>query len=417
MFFNVVDIFFIGKLGIKQIAALSFTFPVVMAIMSIAIGLEIGTTALVSQAFGESNHEKVKNLTTQSILLSLIIVFIFTVIGVLSLDKVFTLLGADKNLLPMIKDYMLIWYSGIIVLIIPMVGNSAIRATGNTIFPSKILIIAMIINVILDPIFIFGLFGLPKMGMKGAALATVLARTVMLVLTTDLLYSKLDMISFNIFHLPNLFTNWKSLLFVSLPVGLTNIIIPISFGFIISLISEKGTGAIAAYGIATRLEGFLLVIVMALGLALAPFVGQNWGARNYYRVKLAIKYSYRFIVVWGIFIWAALRLLSVPLISLFSNDLSIINTATIYYFIIAWVYGFRGVLRMSTTILSIIIKPLDSSLLSILQSLVLLIPLAYLGNCFWGLNGIFIALAVSYLISGNIAYLWLNRKINIQIKS
>jgi len=416
MLFNVVDIFFIGKVGVQEIAALSFTFPVIMAIMSVAIGLEIGTTALVSQAFGEGNHKKVKNLTTQSILLSLIVVFVFTIIGVLSIDKVFQLLGADINLIPMIKDYMLIWYPGIIVLIIPMVGNSAIRATGNTAFPSKVLIIAMLINVVLDPIFIFGLFGFPKMGLKGAALATVLARTVMLVLSMELLYGKLDMISLNLFNLPNLFKNWKSLIYISLPVGLTNIIIPISFGFIISLIAEKGTEAIAAYGIATRLEGFLLVVVMALGLALAPFVGQNWGAHKYYRVKLAVKYSYRFILAWGIFIWVTLRFLSVPLISLFSDNSAIINTATTYYFIIAWVYGFRGILRMSTTILSIIIKPLDSSLLSILQSLVLLIPLGYLGNYFWGLNGIFLALTVSYLISGNAAYYWLRRKIDIQIR-
>ncbi len=417
MLFNVVDIFFIGKLGIRQIAALSFTFPVVMAIMSIAIGLEIGTTALVSQAFGEGNHKKVKILTTQSILLSLIVVFIFTVVGIFSIDKVFILLGASKDLLPLIKSYMLIWYPGIIVLIVPMVGNSAIRATGNTTFPSTILIIAMMANVILDPIFIFGLFGFPKMGMRGAALATVLARTLMLVLSTELLYKKLDMISINIFKLPNLINNWKSLLYISLPVGLTNIVIPISFGFIISLISEEGTEAIAAYGIATRLEGFLLVLVMALGLALAPFVGQNWGARKYHRVMLAVKYCYRFIVAWGIFVWISLRVFSFPLISLFSRDIIIINIASTYYFIIAWVYGFRGVLRMSTTILSIIIKPLDSSLLSIVQSLVLLIPLGYLGNYLFGLNGIFAALALSYIISGNIAYFWLKKQIDNKIKA
>ncbi len=415
MLFNVADIFFISKLGIQHIAALSFTFPVIMAIMSIAIGLEIGTTALISQTFGQKNHTKVKNLTTQCIILSLFVVLLFTIIGVFTIEPVFLMLGATPDLMPLIKDYMLIWYPGSLVLIIPMVGNSAIRSTGNTKFPSQIMVIAMITNVILDPIFIFGAFGIPPMGMKGAAFATVLSRTIMLVLSTNLLYSKLDMISLNIFSLPNLWKNWKTLLYISLPVGLTNILIPISFGFILSLIAANGEEAIAAYGIATRLEGFLLVIVMAIGLALAPFVGQNWGAGKYKRVELAVKYSYRFIVFWGIFIWIMLDILSVPLISLFSDNEIIKHIASVYYFIIAWVYGFRGVLRISTTILSIIIKPIDSSFFSILQSLVLLIPLGFIGNYFWGLNGIFAALALSYLISGNAAYMWLQKKIKLQI--
>ena len=114
MIFNVVDTFFVGQLGTKQLAAISFTFPVVMVIMSISIGLGTGATSLISRAIGEKDHHKVKDLTSQSLLLSLIVVAIVAVLGLLTIDPVFKLLGAEDELLAMVKDYMNIWYPGMI---------------------------------------------------------------------------------------------------------------------------------------------------------------------------------------------------------------------------------------------------------------------------------------------------------------
>jgi len=411
MVFNIVDTFYIGQLGTKPLAAISFTFPVVMVVSSISIGLGTGATSLISRAIGEKDHHKVKNFTTQSLLLSLIVVAVIAAIGFLTIEPVFRLLGAKGELLKMVKDYMSIWYPGVIALIVPMVGNSAIRSTGNTKFPSMIMLVSMFVNIVLDPIFIFGLFGFPRMELKGAALATVFARSVTLIFATWLLKSRLDMITFSIPSLKDMWNTWKNLLYIGIPSGLTNMIVPLSMGFITALIAKQGTEAVAAFGVATRVEGFLLVIIMALGMSLGPVIGQNWGAKRYDRIIEAVKYSMKFALSWGLFIWLLMIFLSKPIAYLFNDNETVVKMVALYFLIVAWGYGFRGTLRISTTALSIISKPIDSALLNILQSIILLVPLAYLGSYLFGVEGIFAALIVSHVLAGSSAYFWLIRLI------
>jgi Na+-driven multidrug efflux pump len=150
---------------------------------------------------------------------------------------------------------------------------------------------------------------------------------------------------------------------------------------------------------------------MALGMSLGPVVGQNWGAKNYGRILTAAKYGAKFAVGWGIFIWIIMRFLSKPLAYVFDQNEIVINIVGVYFLIVAWAYGFRGTLRISTTILSIINKPIDAALLNFSQSILLLIPLGYLGKHLFGIEGIFGALVLSQLLAGGFAYNWLKRVI------
>ncbi len=407
MVFNLVDTFFIGQLGTKQLAAISFTFPVIMIIMSFAMGLGTGATSLISNAIGEKQPEKVKNLTTQSLLLAFLIVAFFAVIGLLTIDPVFILIGAKGELLDMVRDYMTIWYIGVAAVIVPMVGNSAIRSTGDTKLPSAIMLFSMVINIILDPILIFGLFGFPRMELKGAALATVIARSTTLVFSLWLLKKKLNMLTFSIPSLKEMVENWKKLLHIGIPASATNLVYPISMGVITALIAQQGAEAVAAYGVAGKLQGFLLVVVMALGISLGPVTGQNWGAGKYERIIEAAKISARFVLTWGVFIWLVMLFLAKPLAALFNDNPKVIQIVALYYWTVAWSFGFRGTLRISTSMLNIINKPFDSAFLNVVQSLILLIPLAFIGNHYFGLVGIFAALVISNFVTGTAAYLWL----------
>lgn len=159
--FNLADTFFVGRLGTLELAALSFTFPVVMVVSSLALGLGIGTSSVVSRAIGEGDEAKVKRLTTDSIILSFLVVGVFVVVGRLTIEPVFRMLGATPDILPLVKQYMQIWYPGMIFVVVPMVGNSAIRATGDTKTPSAIMLIAVTVNFIFDPLFIFGIGPFP----------------------------------------------------------------------------------------------------------------------------------------------------------------------------------------------------------------------------------------------------------------
>ncbi|NIM93781.1 MAG: MATE family efflux transporter [Anaerolineales bacterium] len=409
--FNLADTYFIGQLGTQELAAMSFTFPVVMIIGSLSQGLGVGASAVISRAIGEGNKQKIQRLTTHSLLLSVLIVGVFVVAGLLTIEPVFRLLGASDEILPFIKEYMTIWYFGVIAVVVPQVGNNAIRATGDTKTPSMVMLVAVIANIILDPLLIFGLGPFPRLELTGGALASVLSRSATLLVSIWILYSREKMITFVLPKLRELLNSWKQILYIGLPTAVTNMVVPLSAGIVTKLIAASGAEAVAAFGVANRIESFALLVVMALASVLSPFVGQNWGAQAYERADTGIRYSQRFALAWGVVMAVLLGLTGGLLASLFNSNPDIIATVRMYFLILPLSYGLYGVLKLSTIVLSVLNKPLRSSLLTLTQTFILYIPLAFFGAEFFGLSGIFSAAAISYIITGFLAYFWLKRSL------
>jgi putative MATE family efflux protein len=261
--FNLVDTFFIGQLGTNELAAISFTF-----IGSLAMGLGMGASAVISRAIGEGDHTRVQRFTTDSLILSVLVVVVFIVIGLLTIDQVFALLGATPQVMPLIKQYMLIWYPSMIFVVIPMVGNNAIRATGDTKTPSVIMLVAVAVNIILDPLLIFGIGPFPALALAGAALATAIARAITLVVSLWVLYFRDHMITLARPGLDTLLNSWKRILYIGLPAAGSNMVIPLGTGVITSLVAVYGAAAVAGFGVASRVDMFSLTIIMALSSVL-----------------------------------------------------------------------------------------------------------------------------------------------------
>ena len=407
--FNLADTFFIGQLGTRELAAMSFTFPVVMTISSLSQGLGVGASAIISRAIGVGNQQRVQRLTTHGLLLSVLLVAVFAIVGLLTIEPVFRLLGASDEVLPLIRQYMSIWYLGVVAVVVPQVGNNAIRATGDTKTPSMVMLVAVIINIILDPLLIFGLGPFPRLELAGGALASVLARMVTLLVSLWILYARERMITFAVPKVRELLNSWKQILYIGLPTAVTNMMVPLSAGIITRLIASFGATAVAAFGVATRLESFALMVVMALVSVLSPFVGQNWGAKQYGRAEEGIRYSQRFALTWGVVMVVVLGLSSGWLAALFNDDPAVVHTVRTYFWILPLSYGLYGLLKLTTIVMSVLNKPLRSSLLTLTQAFALYIPLAYLGSELFGLPGIFGGAALSYLVAGLVAYFWLKR--------
>ncbi len=409
--FNLVDTYFVGQLGTDELAAMSFTFPVIMAVASLSLGLGVGASAVISRAIGEGNQEKVQRLTTDSLILAILVVAVFVTVGIFTIDPLFRFLGATPEILPLIREYMVIWYFGAVALVVPMIGNSAIRATGDTRTPSTVMLIAGAVNIILDPLLIFGWGPFPRLELAGAAYATVASRAVTLVVSLWILYKREEMISLVLPPFRTMLDSWRQVLYIGLPTAITNMMLPVSTGIVTRLIASFGPASVAAFGVATRIEGFGLMVVMALGSVVSPFVGQNWGAKKYDRAQLSITYSQRLMLGWGLILVVIFGLLGRPLASLFNDDPTVIATVQAYFWIIPISYGLFGVLRLGTTVLSVLSKPFQSALLTLAQTFALYIPLAYVGADLFGLNGIFGAAALSYVISGIITYFWLRKSL------
>jgi len=402
--FNLMDTFYVGRLGTVELAALSFTFPVVLVISSIAHGLGVGMTAAVFKAAGKQDREKQVRLITHGMVLSFLVVCFFVLLGQLTINPVFRLLGADEETLPVIREYMSIWYWGVIFVVIPMTGNSAIRGMGDTKTPSMVMLVAAVMNTILDPLLIFGVGPFPRMGVTGAALATVCSRALTFVVASYILICREKVISLRHRSISHIWESWKEILHVGVPNALTKMIIPLASGIITGMIAVHGREAVAGFGVATRLDMFALILINALISVLPVFIGQNWGAGKKDRVLRGIRVSSQFALIYGAGMYLLLALAARPIGFLFNDNPLVVDVIVRYLRIVPLAYGMQGIMLVSVTSLNVLKRPVHAAVFTLIQMFGFYVPLAVAGSRLIGVSGIFGALALSYLVMGPLAH-------------
>jgi MATE family, multidrug efflux pump len=409
--FNLTDTYFVGKLGANELAALSFTFPVIFIINSIALGLGIGASVVISRAIGEGDQNKVRRLTTDSLLLSISIVIIFVLFGLATIKPLFTILGASSEIIVLINQYMVIWYIGMPFVVVPMVGNNAIRATGDTKTPSIIMMTAATMNIIMDPLLIFGIGPFPAMGIEGAALATVIARFTTFLVALYVLGFREKMLSFRSLSFQKVLASWQAVLYIGAPIAASRMIIPFSAGIITRILSGFGNNVVAGFGVASRIEFFALAAINSLSAVFGPFIGQNLGAKKSARIHLSIKLSTRFAVIWGVFLFIILYITAPFIAGIFSKDAEVIQTIVTFLRIVPFAYGLSGIFLLSSTVLNVLRKPYHSAGLIAIQMFLFYIPLAYLGAKLLAVKGVFLATAIAYILGGIFAYFVMTKQI------
>ena len=403
---SLVDAYFVSQLGSAPLAAVSYAFPVSFIVGAIAMGLGTGTSSLASRLFGAGNQEKVRQIATHSMLLGLIAGLCVVIFGLLTLEEVFSLLGADEQTMPFVKDYMEIYYWGGIFLVIPMIGNAVLRAGGDAKTPSVLMASTAVINAVLDPILIFGWFGFPALGIKGAALASVLANVVFLIASLSILIFRENLIQFRKNTVAAILHSWNQILHVGLPAIASNLIAPMSTALVTSLISSFGQSAVAGFGLASRLEAFIIIIFMALGGAIAPFVGQNFGAQKFDRLKQGFVFCVAFSFIYALFCIGFFILSVDTLLGFFTTDPEVIKTAKIQLLYCPWGYGFLGLAVIANGSFNAVGKPMPAMTISIGRTLLVYVPLAYWLASSMGIRGVFIAQVLANLLAGIVGFVW-----------
>ncbi|MEL6879179.1 MAG: MATE family efflux transporter [Cyanobacteria bacterium J06607_10] len=404
--FNLADTYYVGQLGTNQLAAMSFTFPVVMTLGSLALGLGVGASSIIARAIGEGDRSRVQRFTTNSLTLGVVAVALLSTIGLLTIDPLFTALGAGPEVLPFVRQYMQVWYFGMVFLVIPMVGNSAIRASGDTGTPSLIMIFSAGFNILLDPLLIFGFAQIPALGLVGAAWATVIARAMTLVASLLVLQFKERMLSSHLPDLEETLWCWRDVLTVGLPAAGSNMITPISIGVITSLLAVHGPLAVAGFGVASRVESFAMIVLLALSASIGPFVGQNWGAGKAQRVLEALRQSYWFCLGWGLLMAGVLAVSAGWIAALFNGDSEVIAIASQYLWLVPISYGTAGIIQVASSAFNALGKPIPAVVMTVLRMFALYIPLAYIGSRWLGPVGIFGAATVANVTVGAMAWWW-----------
>jgi len=401
-----IDAWFIGQVGVRELAALSFGYPILMIVTSVAIGLGAGTSSVVARAIGSNDHRRARRLATDSLLLSFLITGFVSVIGMLTIEPLFRLLGAPEDMIPLIRGFMMILYSGVPFVVVGMVGMSSMRATGDTRLPSMLMVLASILNIILDPILIFGLGPIPAMGLNGAAMASLLARGSIFFGTLYLMRYRLDMVSLNKPDPGELRKSWADILHVGVPAAGTNAIIPIGIAVITAMIAQYGPEAVAGFGVASRVESMMLVIFYALSAVIGPFVGQNLSAGKEERILRALRLCTVFCLGCGLLIAGFLALMADFLPSLFSDSENVVGVTRLFLLIVPVSYGAYGMVMIMNASFNGLGKPMPAVYISVSRMIVLYVPLAFVGKHLFGVAGIFAAYAVANAITGLVAYQW-----------
>jgi putative MATE family efflux protein len=407
---HLVDTYFVGQLGTDALAAMTFTFPVISLVMSISMGLGVGTTAAVARALGTGDTAAVRRLATHAVLLGVLVVAVISVLGIATQRAVFSALGAEDALLPLLDQYMTIWYAGALCVVVPMLLNSIQRASGDARTPALIMMLLAVTNLALAPLLIFGLGPVPALGIRGAAIATVSAQAVTLLVSVYFVGVRMKLIDLDRLRRPRLaeiLGSWRQILGVGVPAAVTNALAPVATALLTAIVASQGSAAVAGFGIGSRIEGMLLLAPMALAASLTPFVGQNFGAHQNERVAEGLRLARRFVLLWGLGTWLVLLVAAPWVARVFSLDAAVIDAAQSYLWLMPLGYGASGLVSVASAAFNAVDRAIRSTALSAARSLGLAVPMAWIGGELGGMDGVLAGIAVATVAAGGLALLWL----------
>jgi len=405
--YYLADTFFVSQLGTDELAALGFTFPATILITYFGVGLGIGTSALVARAIGSNNLEKAREMTFASMMMGFLIGVALIIPAIASIDLVFPLLGAAPERLVLIEQFMSIWYLGMPFQLMQFSGTAAIRASGNAKLHGKLMTMGAIINAVLDPMFIFGFGPIPAMGIGGAAMATVIAWIYTIVVICYALCVKEKLLSFRMPPMSSLLATWKDLLKISLPASLANMITPISTGVITATLATYGPKAVAAYGVVSRVEAFVMIVVLGMSMSVPPFISQNYGARLYSRVCDGLRMSLRFVLYWQFALYVLVALTAPWIAMIFTRDAEVQNIIKTVLWILPASYSFQGMVVLSASSFNALHAPRNGLITSLTRFFVFYVPLALLGNYYYGIIGLFVGAALGNVLAGVVISRWI----------
>lgn len=388
--FNVVDTFYGGRVSIEALAALSLSFPVFFLIIAVGAGISTGATSLIGHALGAGDGSEARHLAAQTISFGLVHGALVTLAGFLLAPWLFALLGAKGPVLSLALAYMDAIFAGSIFFLVNYVLNAILNATGDSRSFRNYLVVGFFLNLLFDPWFLYGGLGLPAMGLAGVAWATVFVQALgNLYLLLRVRRSRM-LVGFSWRELLPVRRAYADLARQGFPSSLNMMTVAIGIFVITWFVARFGSDAVAAYGIATRIEQIALLPVMGMNVATLALVAQNSGARRLKRVVETVRTALRTgIVLMGVGT-AAVFISARPLMRLFTREGTVIGIGVSYLRIEAFVLVAYVILYTSVAVLQGLKRPAFPLLIGLLRQIVLPLPLFYLLAVFlgWGVTGV-----------------------------
>lgn len=400
---SLIDAYFIGQLGSAELAAISFIFPISVALASLGVGIMVGINSVVSRALGAGDKALAQRRANFGIALATTAGVTLGLLLFLSLDPLFTLMQAEPGMLPLIREYMRPFALGFPLLMVVMGINGVLRAQGEANKTSLISLCYAAANWILDPLLITGAFGIEGFGIAGAAYATNIGWAVAIILGLFLLArTKLPFDPRELRHcevLPSL----KSVAKVAGPAAFSNSINPMGLSVLTALIASQGQEAVAGFGAAGRLQSFAVVPLLALSGSIGGIVGQNWGAGQVNRAVQAFKWAAAFCLVYGLVLAVVLFAAGEWFAAFFTENPQVIDQFASYLRIAAWGYAGFGLLIVGNGVLNAVDKAGWALAQSAARVFLIMLPFAWVLRPSWGSQAIYAAELAANLVGGIVA--------------
>nr|WP_295708820.1 MATE family efflux transporter [uncultured Halomonas sp.] len=400
--FQLVDSAFIARLGTAPLAAQSFTFPLSFLIIGIQVGMGIAIAALISRALGAGEEARARRLSSLVLMAGGGVIGFLAIILWLFHVPIFQLLGADETTLSYIRIYwapqlLSAWLGALLYF-----SYSVFRAYGDTRLPGKMMVLSSLINLVLDPLLIFGVGDWDGWGLPGAAWATVIAFSVGLLITTRKLLSRQWASQQGLWREAN--QSWRPFSGIAAPAMVSQLMPPLAAMLAISAVAGLGESEVAAWGLASRLETLSLMVILAMTMSLPPWLGRCYGAGDWGQIQQLMRLAIKVALVWQLGLGVILALGAPWLSMALAGNPDVQSELTLLIRFLLPSYAALGVCMLVVSAGNALGWPLRAMLLSSARLFICYLPCLWLGSQFFGWWGLAAGAAIGNVLAGVLAW-------------
>ncbi len=413
--YNIVDTAFVGRLGANAIAALTFAFPLFFILIALNSGIGVGMGSRISRLLGAKDKKEAENTTIHGIIITVFISILIFVLGTIFIKPLFSVFGATPEVLDLGVGYMKIIFLGIFAMFTTYILNNIFVAQGDTKTPMKIQTSALILNIILDPIFIY-ILGL---GVRGAAIATVISFTLAFVLSVYFIskksYLKVHLSSFK-FSARTI----KEIFFIGLPASLTMFLMSMYIIFINRFMSIFGTDYVASVGIVSRLDSVVVMPIIAFSVAMITLVGMFYGAKRFDLLKGIIWFALKITVSFSIMMGLLFFLFPSVFLRIFTSNIILLNISSVYLKIYVVSFPLMAISIIINRSMQGMGTGIPGLVTNLVRIFIIAVPLSYLFIIVLKFSYLWVAfsMVLGAMASAIISFIWLEiklKKINSKV--
>jgi putative MATE family efflux protein len=407
--YNLIDTVWLGRYSTEALAAISFAFPMVFLLISVGLGLSVAGSVLVAQHIGADEESAAEYAASQTVALSLLAAMVLGLVGYAVVEELLGLLGASEEVLPLATEYMQVISLGMPFMFGFFVFIALMRGYGDTITPMLVMFGSVLLNVVLDPFLIFGWGPFPRLGIEGAAIATVFSRGLALAVGLVIMFRGTRGVRIRLRQMRPDRSFAKKLVSIGFPASIEGMGRALSINLLLVIVGFFPTYVVAAYGIGTRVFSVIFLPAIAVASGVETMTGQNVGADKPERAKATADFAARtmFVVLGalGVVAWFGAR----PITAVFTNDPQVIDVGVTFLQYVAPSFGFIGVMRAYNGSFRGTGKTLTAAAIVLVIYGLVRLPMAYVLAEAIDYRGIWIAFAVSNAVGAGLAYGWYRR--------